>query len=74
MNEMKKDRDDPPVALVPVPGIKIDKGGSFDDGDPGTTNLYVGNIAPTVTGRVMICAGLSTSHYLYLHFYISAPQ
>lgn len=52
MNEMKKDRDDPPVALVPVPGIKVDKGGSFDDGDPGTTNLYVGNIAPTVTGRV----------------------
>ena len=51
---MKKDRDDPPVALVPVPGIKVDKGGSFDDGDPGTTNLYVGNIAPTVTGRIMI--------------------
>ena len=50
MNEMKKDKEDPvPQNSVPVP--KVDKGGSFDDGDPTTTNLYIGNIAPCVTGR-----------------------
>ena len=26
--------------------------GSFDDGDPYTTNLYVGNLAPTVDEEV----------------------
>lgn len=26
-----------------------DKLGSFDEGDPQTTNLYVGNLAPQVT-------------------------
>ena len=28
--------------------------GSYDDGDPATTNLYVGNLAPTVTEEVLI--------------------
>ena len=51
MNEMKKNRYDPPA---PVPGSKGDKGGSFDDGDPSTTNLYIGNIAPSVTGNFLI--------------------
>ncbi len=27
--------------------------GSFDDGDPYTTNLYVGNLAPTVDEEVL---------------------
>ena len=53
MNEMKKDKEDPlPQNAVPV--SKVDKGGSFDDGDPTTTNLYVGNIAPCVTGKKYI--------------------
>jgi U2-associated protein SR140 len=26
--------------------------GSFDNGDPATTNLYVGNLAPTITEEV----------------------
>ena len=30
---------------------KEEKGGSFDTGDPTTTNLYIGNIAPSVTGK-----------------------
>lgn len=25
--------------------------GSFDNGDPNTTNLYLGNLAPSTTGR-----------------------
>ena len=28
--------------------------GSFDDGDPTTTNLYIGNIAPTVDEQVLM--------------------
>lgn len=28
--------------------------GSFDDGDPNTTNLYVGNISPTVDEQVLM--------------------
>lgn len=35
--------------------------GSFDDGDPYTTNLYVGNLAPTVDEDVSIPAS-STPH------------
>lgn len=27
--------------------------GSFDDGDPETTNLYVGNLAPTTTEETL---------------------
>lgn len=27
--------------------------GSFDDGDPFTTNLYVGNLAPVVTEQML---------------------
>lgn len=27
--------------------------GSFDHGDPTTTNLYVGNLAPTVTEEAL---------------------
>ena len=30
------------------PGWEDEKDGSFDDGDPYTTNLYVGNLAPDV--------------------------
>ncbi|KAG1118627.1 hypothetical protein G6F42_013154 [Rhizopus arrhizus] len=29
--------------------VELDHGGSFDDGNPNSTNLYVGNINPTVT-------------------------
>ena len=35
------------------PGSAVDDGmGSFDDGDPYTTNLYVGNLATTVDEEV----------------------
>jgi U2-associated protein SR140 len=27
--------------------------GSYDNGDPATTNLYVGNLAPSTTGRCL---------------------
>lgn len=27
--------------------------GSYDDGDPETTNLYVGNLAPTITEEAL---------------------
>jgi U2-associated protein SR140 len=30
-------------------GLELEKG-SFDNGDPNTTNLYLGNLAPTTTG------------------------
>jgi hypothetical protein len=36
----------------PGAGYPGDKGGSFDEGDPFTTNLYVGNLAPDVTEQV----------------------
>ena len=49
MNEMKKTQDDP-VGSWAVSMATNDKGGSFDNGDPNTTNLYIGNIAPSVTG------------------------
>lgn len=32
--------------------------GSFDHGDPTTTNLYVGNLAPTVTEEALEVLGL----------------
>ncbi|KIY95682.1 hypothetical protein MNEG_12280 [Monoraphidium neglectum] len=32
-------------------------GGSMDEGDPFTTNLYVGNLAPEVTEQVGVCGG-----------------
>jgi len=28
--------------------------GSFDDGDPNTTNLYLGNLAPSTTGAYQV--------------------
>lgn len=34
------------------PGWEDEKDGSFDDGDPYTTNLYVGNLAPDVDEEV----------------------
>lgn len=39
-------------APVSVEGAAMTKG-SFDTGDPETTNLYVGNLAPTVTEEVL---------------------
>ena len=66
MNEMKNNQDDnqpgssstgtgPGAGMVSGSGSftapKEDKGGSFDTGDPTTTNLYIGNIAPSVTGK-----------------------
>ncbi|KAL8011609.1 putative RNA recognition motif domain, CID domain, SWAP/Surp superfamily [Plasmopara halstedii] len=37
---------------VSVEGLGMSKG-SFDTGDPETTNLYVGNLAPTITEEVL---------------------
>ena len=34
--------------------------GSFDDGDPCTTNLYVGNLAPGVDEEVWACNSSSS--------------
>ena len=67
MNEMKSNQDDsigssssgtgPGSGVGSGPGSflapKEDKGGSFDTGDPSTTNLYIGNIAPSVTGMII---------------------
>lgn len=63
MNEMKNNHDDPIGSSSSGTGSgsgtvsgppKEDKGGSFDTGDPTTTNLYIGNIAPSVTGMIII--------------------
>ncbi|KAL4146753.1 hypothetical protein PRNP1_010510 [Phytophthora ramorum] len=48
MEEMKE-RGPAPVSMD---GVGTDKG-SFDTGDPETTNLYVGNLAPTVTEEAL---------------------
>lgn len=42
----------PAGAYVDDEGHSLSKG-SFDSGDPETTNLYVGNLAPTVTEEVL---------------------
>lgn len=33
--------------------------GSMDDGDPGSTNLYLGNLAPTVTEEALQARALA---------------
>jgi hypothetical protein len=48
-----------------------DAAGSFDDGDPYTTNLYVGNLAPDVDEEVMT---LQTAEREQMHFKWSAFQ
>ncbi|KAE9142563.1 hypothetical protein PF006_g12340 [Phytophthora fragariae] len=47
--EEMKERGPAPVAMD---GAAMTKG-SFDTGDPETTNLYVGNLAPTVTEELL---------------------
>ncbi|KAI9982808.1 hypothetical protein PInf_006598 [Phytophthora infestans] len=47
--EEMKERGPAPVSME---GVGLAKG-SFDNGDPETTNLYVGNLAPTVTEEVL---------------------
>ncbi|CAI5742006.1 unnamed protein product [Hyaloperonospora brassicae] len=47
--EEMKERGPAPVSLE---GTGLAKG-SFDDGNPETTNLYVGNLAPSVTEEVL---------------------
>ncbi|KAI9916218.1 hypothetical protein PsorP6_018256 [Peronosclerospora sorghi] len=47
--EEMKERGPAPVSMEGVGTAK----GSFDDGNPDTTNLYVGNLAPTVTEEVL---------------------
>ncbi|RLN87480.1 hypothetical protein BBJ28_00016565 [Nothophytophthora sp. Chile5] len=49
MEEMKERGPEPP----PLEGVGSGLKGSFDNGDPETTNLYVGNLAPTVTEEVL---------------------
>ncbi|KAG3171336.1 hypothetical protein PC128_g18755 [Phytophthora cactorum] len=44
-----KERGPAPISME---GVCMAKG-SFDNGDPETTNLYVGNLAPTVTEEVL---------------------
>ncbi|KAG3109230.1 hypothetical protein PI125_g11114 [Phytophthora idaei] len=47
--EEMKERGPAPISME---GVGMAKG-SFDNGDPETTNLYVGNLAPTVTEEVL---------------------
>ncbi|CAI5739911.1 unnamed protein product [Peronospora destructor] len=47
--EEMKERGPAPVSLERAEIAK----GSFDDGNPDTTNLYVGNLAPTITEEVL---------------------
>jgi U2-associated protein SR140 len=47
--EEMKERGPAPVSME---GVSMTKG-SFDTGDPETTNLYVGNLAPTVTEEAL---------------------
>lgn len=48
LEEMKK-RGPAPVSME---GVGMAKG-SFDNGDRDTTNLYVGNLAPTITEEIL---------------------
>lgn len=45
---LRKERGSGFTDLLPDDGL-----GSFDDGDPFTTNLYVGNLAPEVDEEVL---------------------
>ncbi|KAG1685358.1 hypothetical protein DVH05_008462 [Phytophthora capsici] len=47
--EEMKERGPAPVSMEAAGMVK----GSFDNGDPETTNLYVGNLAPTVTEEAL---------------------
>lgn len=44
-----KQVDQMSIGMDDFPIDPDDKLGSFDEGDPQTTNLYVGNLAPQVT-------------------------
>jgi U2-associated protein SR140 len=44
----------PVVATFNHPPVPAASEGSFDNGDPSTTNLYVGNLAPIVTEEQLI--------------------
>ncbi len=52
--------------------------GSFDDGDPQTTNLYVGNLSPQVHTIQQICilpgGPLFLDHYAMLNPYEMIAQ
>eukprot|EP00958_Prasinococcus_capsulatus_P024547 scaffold3851_cov387-Prasinococcus_capsulatus_cf.AAC.4 len=58
------------------------RGGSFDDGDPNSTNLYVGNLDPTIdeqvlphSGSVVYHAGLSAnSHRHCIAWYLDVEE
>lgn len=42
-----------PSEVYPAEEPRVSMKGSFDNGDPETTNLYVGNLAPTVTEEAL---------------------
>jgi hypothetical protein len=53
MNELKSRHEEEGTVvaggvLLPPPAI-LDRGGSFDTGDPHTTNIYIGNLEPSIT-------------------------
>lgn len=52
--EARKEAGLPPPREERAPGSFFDKG-SFDTGDPYTTNLFVGNLAPDVDEQVCVC-------------------
>ena len=47
--------------------------GSFDDGDPFTTNLYVGNLAPTVDEEVCSVSIAETACIILSHGRLAWP-
>ena len=53
---------------------KEEKGGSFDTGDPTTTNLYIGNIAPSVTGKHNNTNNSAWTAMLINHHYSSSSK
>lgn len=65
--EEMKERGPTPVSMEGAGIVK----GSFDNGNPDTTNLYVGNLAPTVTEEVLEvcvlqCCGLECNLWLLM--------
>lgn len=65
-----RDREGPGgnVMSTSLSGGYIEKG-SFDNGDPTTTNLYLGSLSPATTGMLYSPCGLlgGPKKYVFLH-------
>lgn len=71
LDEFKSKHDDPSFKSFKLPEVGYSshdaEKGSFDIGDPYTTNLHVGNINPATTGIFPLVIG--ASHRLSLLFF-----